>query len=44
MAHFCKLKDSLCNHVVLTIPGPEDELVLYTPTPLAMASVVVSMS
>ncbi len=30
MANFCKLKDSLCNHVVLTIPGPEDELVLYT--------------
>ena len=30
MANFCKLKDSLCNHVVITIPGPEDELVLYT--------------
>ncbi len=30
LANFCKLKDSLCNHVVLTIPGPEDELVLYT--------------
>ena len=42
MANFCKLKDSLCNHV-LTIPGPEDELVLYT-NASDMASVVVSMS
>ncbi len=29
-AAFRELKLSLCNHVVLTIPGPEDEFVLYT--------------
>ncbi len=28
-AAFRELKLSLCNHVVLTIPGPEDEFVLY---------------